>query len=172
MENGNNRSIYIISGPYGVGKSTITQGLAQGMDKVALIEGDQLKLMYKGKNPPTREEESSIVWKNIFSLTWNFVENNIDVIIDYVVRTELEWFPMYFSDINVKIYYVVLCADENTLISRLNERGDDFLIEGSLMLLYKLKNFLPNKNYFYDTTNKLPVQIIQDLKSRFHQFCL
>ncbi|MGF6952933.1 uridine kinase [Neobacillus sp. B4I6] len=85
MHNRNNSSIYIISGPYGVGKSTVTKSLAQEMDKVALIEGDQIKLMFKGKNPPTREEEQSLVWKNIFSLTWNFVENNINVIIDYVV---------------------------------------------------------------------------------------
>ncbi|MBT2735322.1 AAA family ATPase [Bacillus sp. ISL-7] len=172
MHNRNNSSIYIISGPHGVGKSTVTKALAQEMDKVALIEGDQIKLLFKGKNPPTREEEQSLVWKNIFSLTWNFVENNINVIIDYVVRTELEWFPIHFSDLNVKIYYVVLCADENTLISRLNERGDDFLIDGSLMLLYKLKKFSPNKNYLYDTTNKQTVEIIHDLKSRFDQFCL
>ncbi|TWI53970.1 AAA family ATPase [Halalkalibacter nanhaiisediminis] len=172
MENGNNRSIYIISGPYGVGKSTITKELTQEMDKVALIEGDQIKLMFKGKTPPTMGEEASIVWRNILSLTWNFVEENINVIIDYVVGTEVEWFPMYFSDLNVKIYYVVLSADENTLISRLNERGDDFLIEGSLMLLNQFKNFLPNKDYLYDTTNKRPVEIIQDLKSRIDQFCL
>lgn len=164
------RSIYIISGPYGVGKSTITKALAQEMEKVALIEGDQLKLMFWGKEEPTREEESSIVWQNILSLTKNFIDHNLNVIIDYIVRSELEWFCKHISELNVKIHYVVLRADEDILISRLNNRGDDHLLEGSLYLLDKLENSLPHKDYLYDTTNKQPVEIINDLKSRFEQF--
>lgn len=109
----------------------------------------------------------AIIWKNILSLTKNFLENNINVIIDYVVESEFEWLYKHLSDLNVKIHYVVLRADEDMIIRRLNQRGDDYLIEGSLYLLDKLKNFLPIKNYLYDTTNKQPVEIIHDLKSRF-----
>jgi Mrp family chromosome partitioning ATPase len=49
MNKQTNRSIYITSGPYGVGKSTIAKELAQRMEKVALIEGDLMKLMFGGK---------------------------------------------------------------------------------------------------------------------------
>jgi guanylate kinase len=167
-----NSSIYIISGPYGVGKTTVTKALAQDMEQVALIEGDQIKLMFGEKEQPPWEEQLLIIWKNILSLTQNFIENNINVIIDYVVESELEWFYKNIVELNVKIHYVVLRADEDILISRLNKRGDGYLIEGSIYLLDKLEKFSPNKNYLYDITNKQPLEIVNDLKSRFDQFCL
>ncbi|MES9683481.1 hypothetical protein CN514_02360 [Bacillus sp. AFS001701] len=172
MNNRNNSSIYIISGPYGVGKSTVTKALAQELENAAVIEGDLIKLMFGGKKLPPWEEMLAIIWKNILSLTKNFLENNINVIIDYVVESELEWLYKHLSDLNVKIHYVVLRADDDMIISRLNQRGDDYLIKGSLYLKNKLENFLPNKKYLYDTTNKQPVEIIHDLKKRFDQFCL
>src|SRR3954465_4477027 len=125
MNKQTNSSIYIISGPYGVGKSTVTKALAQEMKKVALIEGDLIKLMFLGKGEPSWKEQRLIIWKNILSLTKNFIENNVNVIIDYVVKSELEWFYEQISELNVKIYYVVLRADGETLIRRLNKRGDD-----------------------------------------------
>ncbi|MFP5115740.1 hypothetical protein ACSU64_25735 [Bacillaceae bacterium C204] len=50
MHKRNNSSIYIISGLYGVGKSTVTKALAKEIEKAALIEGDLIKLMFGGKN--------------------------------------------------------------------------------------------------------------------------
>jgi broad-specificity NMP kinase len=166
------RSIYIISGPCGVGKSTITKALAREMKKVVLIEADLIHSMFVGKEQPQWEEQLSILWQNILSLTKNFIENNLNVIIDCVVESELEWFCKQFSELNVKIHYVLLRADEDILIRRLNKRGDVNLIERSLFLLDKLENILSNKHYLYDTTNKQPVEIINDLKSRFEQFRL
>lgn len=170
MNNRTNSSIYIISGPYGVGKSTLSRALAREMDKVVLIEGDRIKSMFVGKEPLPREKQRSLLWKNILSLTKNCIENNMNVIVDYVVRSELQWFCKHISELDVKIYYVVLRADKETLIRRLNKRGDDFLIQGSLHLLDHLEKGLSNKNHLYDTTNKQPVEIITDLKSRFEQF--
>jgi 2-phosphoglycerate kinase len=172
MNKQTNRSIYIISGPYGVGKSTIAQELAQRMEKVALIEGDLMKLMFGGKEQSPWEEQLSIIWENILCLTKNFIENNMNVIIDYVVESELEWFYKHISKLNANIYYVVLRADEDIIIKRLSKRGDVYLIEGSLYLLDKIEKLLSNEKYLYDTTNKQPVEIINDLQSRFEQFCL
>lgn len=164
------KSIYIISGPYGVGKSTISKALVQEFKEVALIEGDQIKLMVGGQDPPSWEKQLSLIWQNILSLTKNFIKNDLSVIIDYVVESELDWFSKNIPD--VKIHYVVLWADEELLIKRLTKRGEDFLIEGSLYLLNQLESALPNQNYLYDTTNKQPGEIIQDLKNRFSQFIL
>lgn len=170
MNKRTNSSIYIISGPYGVGKSTVTKALAADMEKVSLIEGDLIKHMLVGKEIPPWEKRQ-LMWINILSLTQNFIENNINVMIDYCVNSEsLKWFYQQISELNVKIYYVVLRANGETLISRLNKRGDDHLIKGSLYLLDQLEKELPNKNHLYDTTNKQPVEIINDLKSRLEQF--
>ncbi|RFB18926.1 AAA family ATPase [Bacillus sp. HNG] len=172
MNNRTNNSIYIISGPYGVGKSTVTKALAREMENVVRIEGDLIKSMYVGKTPLPREKQRSLLWKNILSITKNCIENNMNVMIDYVVRNELQWFCKHFSNLDVKIYYVVLRADGETLIKRLNKRGHGYLIQGSLYLLDHLEKGLPNKNHLYDTTNKLPIEIITDLQSRFEQFSL
>ena len=40
--------VYIISGPPGVGKSTVSKELAYSFDKSAVIEGDLIYLMIKG----------------------------------------------------------------------------------------------------------------------------
>lgn len=170
MNKESEKSIYIISGPYGVGKSTISKALAQEMKEVALVEGDQIKLMVRGQELPPWDKQLSLIWQNILSLTNNFIQNDLSVIIDYVVEDELEWLFNNISD--VKIHYIVLRADEEILINRLNKRGEDFLIEGSLYLLNQLENTLSNKNYLYDTTNKQPGEIIKDLKNHFSQFIL
>lgn len=163
-------SIYIISGPYGVGKSTVSKELANKMERVALIEGDQIKLMLKGKNLPLWEEYLTIIWQNIISLTQNYIENNINVIIDYAFESEMEWFYTKISELNVKIHYIVLRADEEILIKRLKKRGDLYLIEGSLSLLNKLEQALPSKNYLFDTTHIQPDEIINVLQSNFELF--
>ncbi|MEH7108871.1 AAA family ATPase [Bacillus sp. JJ1764] len=172
MNKSTNSSIFILSGPYGVGKSTVTKVLAADMEKVSVIEGDIIKNMLVGKEIPTLEKKQ-LMWKNILSLTRNSIENNINVIIDYGNFEEsLQWFYNQISELNVKIYYVILRANRDTLISRLNKRGDDYLIDGSLFLLDQLEKDSANKNYLYDTTNKQPVDIINDLKSHMEQFVL
>jgi broad-specificity NMP kinase len=166
-------SIFIFSGPYGVGKSTLSNILAQEMEKVALIEVDQLKLMLRGNKLPPWEMQKSIIWENMFLLIQNLIKNDINVIIDYVVlESELKRFYEMSSKSNVKIYYVVLRAEKDILIRRLKQRGDDYLIEGSLFLQDKLEKLMPNKNAFYDTTNKEPSEIINDIKSCFEQYRL
>ncbi|MGJ7913602.1 AAA family ATPase [Neobacillus sp. LXY-1] len=172
MNKSTNSSIYILSGPYGVGKSTLTKVLAADMEKVSVIEGDIIKNMLLGKEIPPLEKKQ-LMWKNILSLTQNSIENNINVIIDYANFGEsLQWFYQQIFELNVKIYYVILRANRDTLINRLNKRGDDYLIEGSLYLLDQFEKELANKNHLYDTTNKQPVEIINDLKSIMEQFVL
>ncbi|WP_347551392.1 AAA family ATPase [Pseudalkalibacillus hwajinpoensis] len=166
------KSIYLVSGPCGVGKSTITKTLAHEMEGVVLIEGDVIHSMFIGQEQPPWDEQLEIDWKNILSLTKNFVENNLNVIIDYVVETELEWFCKQLSGLNVHIHYVVLRADEGILIERLNKRGDHNLVDRSLQLLEELESRMPNKKYLYDTTNKQPSDIVVDLRGRFKQFRL
>jgi gluconate kinase len=157
------KTIYIVSGPCGVGKSTVAKELSRNLKHAALIVGDDIMSMIeKGYEPPW-EEWLSITWKNILSLTRNFVQHDLNVVIDFVVESELEWFCKHISDLNIQIKYIVLRADEDKLIERLNKRGDDHLIDRSLFLLKKLENSVENKKYIYDTTHKQPPEIVHDL---------
>ncbi|WP_061578943.1 AAA family ATPase [Saccharococcus caldoxylosilyticus] len=157
------KTIYIVSGPCGVGKSTVAKELSRNLKHAALISGDDIMFMIEKGYAPPWEEWLSITWKNILSLTRNFVQHDLNVVIDCVVESELEWFCQHISDLNIPIKYIVLIASEDKLIERLNKRGDDHLIDRSLFLLKKLGSSAGNKKYIYDTTHKQPSEIVHDL---------
>ena len=158
------KTIYIISGPCGVGKSTLAKELAEQVEKSALIHGDDLLHMYSDASSPPWEEKLSIMWKNILSVTNTLLQHDYNVIIDIVVEDELEWFCRHFAHLDVYIKYVVLRADSDILIERINKRGDTYMIERSLFLLNQLENETPfNQSYLYDTTDKKPAEIVRDI---------
>ncbi|WP_339148843.1 MULTISPECIES: AAA family ATPase [unclassified Sutcliffiella] len=159
------RSIYIISGPCGVGKSTITKGLARKLEKTVLVEGDMISALFVGQVQPPWEEKLSIVWQNLSSLTKNFLLNGYDVVIDYVVEDELEWFckELQQTGLDISLHYYVLLADPEVLVERITRRGDTNMIPRSLELLHQLENKKENALHLYDTTNKDPKVIIEEI---------
>jgi predicted kinase len=163
LDTSNEKTIYIVSGPCGVGKSTVAKELSRNLKQSALIAGDDIMTMIEEGYEPSWGEWLSITWKNILSLTRNFVQHGLNVVIDFVVEDELEWFCKHISDLNIQIKYIVLIANEDTLIERLNKRGDARLIDRSLFLLKKLESSVTNKKYIYDTTHKQPSEIVHDL---------
>ncbi|WP_208916202.1 AAA family ATPase [Paenibacillus uliginis] len=155
--------IYLISGPLGVGKSTITKELAEKVTGCVLIEGDVILHMFKGESQPCWDERLEITWKNIVDLTRNYIKHGLNVVIDFVVEDELDWFCKQISDLNVNFKYVVLRADKETIIERLNKRGDIDSLERSLFLLNEMENSSANKNFLYDTIHKQPAEIVRDI---------
>ncbi|WP_226682995.1 AAA family ATPase [Sutcliffiella horikoshii] len=165
-------NVYIISGPCGVGKSTITKGLARKLEKAVLVEGDLISAMFVGEEQPAWEEKLSIVWKNLSSLTKNFLANGYNVVIDYVVEDELEWFckELQQARLDVTLHYYVLCADPEVLVERITKRGDINMIPRSLELLHQLENKKENAPYLYDTTNKDPNRIIEEIAGNITRY--
>lgn len=156
--------IYIISGPCGVGKSTVAKEIAKLVPNSALIHGDDLLHMYEGDSSPAWEEKLTIMWKNILAVTHNFLQHKFNIIIDIVVEDELEWFMKHFAYMDVQFKYVVLRADKEKLVERITKRGDTYMIERSHFLLNQLENETPvNKPYLYDTTMKEPAEIVKDI---------
>ncbi|NHN35494.1 AAA family ATPase [Paenibacillus agricola] len=155
--------IYLISGPLGVGKSTTSKELARNIKQCVLIEGDDLLNMFKGESQPSWEERLNLTWKNILALTRNFILNDLSVVIDFVVEDELDWFCNQISDLNVELRYIILRADKDKLIERLNIRGDIDSLERSLFLLNKMETSPSNNQFFYDSTLKQPNEIVQDV---------
>jgi predicted kinase len=155
--------VYIISGPCGAGKSTIARELANQIAAGVLVEGDVIHAMLQRNVDLTWEERLALNWMNLLSLTRNFVQKKLNVVIDYVVEDELDWFVDQLSDMNVQIRYIVLTAEEEVLKNRLIGRGNPELIDRSMVLLYQLKTSIQNQPYLYDTSSMLTSEIVEEL---------
>ncbi|WP_247906898.1 AAA family ATPase [Streptococcus anginosus] len=114
--------IYIISGPPGVGKSTVSKELATTFDKSAVIEGDMIYLMVKSGLVAPWEDDGyymDLFWDNIISLTKNFMDRGITVVIEYVIFEEqLKKIADFLKARQINLKYCVLLAEEQTLRAR------------------------------------------------------
>lgn len=147
------RKIYIISGPCGCGKSTLSKELVNRIPNSVLIEGDNLHNIFNEKDTVTWIERLSITWENIISVTRNCLKHKLDIVIDYVVEDELPMFILNIDDFEYELYYMVLTAEEETLRKRITNRGDICLIERSLFLRNKLMKDEMNQFHLYDNSN-------------------
>ncbi|WP_042229116.1 AAA family ATPase [Paenibacillus popilliae] len=152
--------IYLVSGPVGVGKSTTSKKLAHMVKKCVLLEGDSILNMYEYGSETSWEDRLSLTWENILTLTRNFIQNGFNVVIDFVVEDELDWFCKQISDLQVTLKYIVLRADKEKLIERIGMRGDDDLTERSLFLLNKLESTPSNQQFMFDTTLRHTTEIV------------
>lgn len=78
--------LYFITGPAGVGKSTISKYLAESMEKSALIEGDDIyHLVCGGYIKPWLEgNHLEVFWENCIDLIQNFINKGYDVVFNYI----------------------------------------------------------------------------------------
>lgn len=154
--------IYIISGPAGVGKSTISKQLAGQLEQSAYIEGDAINhMVIGGYLPPWQSDELlSLTWENITDLSINFVQANKHVIIDYVaLPEEAERFSQKVqSELgNAEIVYVVLWTDKDELLKRDALRIKEHQMgERCLELMREFERKGIDRRFFYDTTSLKP----------------
>nr|WP_240548553.1 AAA family ATPase [Paenibacillus lignilyticus] len=160
----------MISGPLGVGKSTTSQELARKVEQCVLIEGDRLLHLLKDELPLSWEEKLRLTWDNIAALTRNLIRNHISVVIDFVVEDEFDLFCEQLADLNVDLKYMVLLADQETIVERLTIRGDLDSLERSLFLLNKMEQSPSVIRFGYNTTGRRPTETADEilLSSRYH----
>ena len=147
--------LYIITGPAGVGKSTVANKIAELSNKCAWIEGDDVYHLVKGGyvSPWKEGNHLDIFWKNSISLIKNFLDNNYDVVFNYIIKKD-DLIRLQKEFENQKIKFVLLIADEDTLISRDKERNiDSQMGERVLVLLKELLAEDYDKKYILDTTD-------------------
>ncbi|SFS72744.1 AAA family ATPase [Paenibacillus sp. BC26] len=170
MNQGNRSVIYLISGPLGVGKSTTSQELARKVGLCVLIEGDHLLHLLKDELPLSWEEKLRLTWDNILALTKNLIRNHISIVIDFVVEDEFDWFCEQLADLNVDLKYMVLLADQETIVERLTMRGDLDSLERSLYLLNKMEQTPSVIRFGYNTTGSRPTETADEIlvNSRYH----
>lgn len=156
------KTIYIISGPLGVGKTSVSNKLVSMIEQCVLIDGDSLFLPLEMVRSLSWKNRLKVTWKNILSITRNYVNKNFNVVIDFVVEDELGWFLKNISNLEVVVKYVALITDEKTITSRLKKRGGLKYLDRSLLLLKKIEKTV-NSKHLYDTTAKSVSQIAKDI---------
>ena len=148
-------NLYIITGPAGVGKSTISRKLAELKNKSVLIEGDDIYHQVVGGYVQAWKDGNHLetFWKVCLNSIKLYLEDGYDVIFNYIINPEnIEKIKKEFSNYNIK--FVVLLVSEDILLARDKERPEDCQMKGrciSLLNSFKNKNYNPNN--ILDTSN-------------------
>lgn len=166
-------NLYIITGPSGVGKSTISKKLAENSEKSVLIEGDFIYSQVISSYVSAWKEGNhlDVFWDVCLNTIETYLSYGYDVIFNYIVT------PIIVDTIknrfkNYYIKFVVLLADEETLILRDKQRPEDCQMnERCLILLNSFKNKNHNLNNILDTTN-LSVEETVDIIDKNNKFIL
>ncbi len=165
--------LYIITGPAGVGKSTISKEIAKLKSKSALIEGDDIYHQVIGGYVQAWKNGNHLetFWKVCINTIRIYLRNGYDVIFNYIVNAEsLEIIQKEFKEYEIK--FIVLLADENALLSRDRERPEECQMkERCITLLNSFKNKKFNQQNILDTTN-LSINKIVNLIETKNEFIL
>ncbi|WIV13688.1 AAA family ATPase [Proteiniborus sp. MB09-C3] len=157
--------LYLITGPAGVGKSTISQALAKLKEKSALIEGDDIyHLVCGGYVKPWMEgNHLDVFWENCVDLIRNFQNREYDVIFNYICTPkDTEYIRNNFKDTKIKL--CILLTDEETIIKRDKMRPSDCQMgERSILLLNEFNEMDYDKRYYLDTTSLSIEKIVRDI---------
>lgn len=147
--------LYVITGPAGVGKSTISKKLAEISSKSALIEGDDIYHQVITSYAPAWKQGNhlKIFWEICINIIKIYLNNNYDVIFNYIVTPEnLELIKNEFNMFDIK--FVVLLVDESTLLLRDNQRDKNYQMgDRSIVLLNNFRNRNYCQNNILDTSD-------------------
>ncbi len=164
------QTVYVISGPVGVGKSTVSKLLASRVPSCALIVGDVLREEHVHIKSIDWEKQLELSWTNIFSHSGEYLNKGLNVVIDYVVEEEHDQMYYHAEEFERKIIYVVLVAQWETIQKRIEKRGDIESIARSKELLHKLKNEPRNHKHLLDTTHMSSDEVVDTVIKRQKDF--
>ena len=157
--------IFLITGPAGVGKSTISKLIAKNLSKSVLIEGDEIyHLVVGGYVSPWKEgNQLNLFWKNCKSIINNSLNEKFDVVFNYILSKEQVLnIKQSFKDCEIK--FVCLMVNEKTIVERDKLRPIDCQMgERSLILLNEMKEENFDKNYILDTSNLNELQTFEKI---------
>ena len=148
-------NLYIITGPAGVGKSTICKKISEAKDKSVLIEGDLIyRQVIGGYVSPWKEgNHLDVFWNVCFDMIKTYLSYGYDVIFNYIVTPNvIQKIKEIFSEFNIK--FIVLLVDSKELLKRDKQRPiENQMQERCLILLDSFKRKEYNKENILDTTN-------------------
>lgn len=163
--------LYFITGPAGVGKSTVSKKIAESKEKSVLLEGDEVYHHVIGGYVPAWKENNhlDIFWKVCIDTIKNYLNAGYDVVFNYIMMPkDLKMLQDHFKDYETK--FVVLLVDEKSILSRDKERREDCQMKDRcLVLLQNFKSANFPENYILDTTKLSVEETVNEIieKERF-----
>ena len=158
--------LYIITGPAGAGKSTISRKIAESKSKSVLIEGDDIYHQVVGGYVQAWKQGNNldIFWKICIDMIDIYLSNGYTVVFNYIVNPEnIKALQDKFKEYKIK--FIILITDEETLLSRDKERPKDCQMgERCLTLLNDFKNKNYNKNNFLDTSKLSVNETLEEIE--------
>ena len=173
--------IIFVSGACGSGKSTFADALARHLVRqehktVYVIHGDDFHDGFvepeeKGDFFVNGQASDQVLWEDILRFNWDCIiataqralQDNLDVVIDYVIEEELPRVRELAEKNRAPLYYIVLTADAEELERRIRERGDVDLAERAMFLKRKLEAMPENRGHLYNNTGKKPEDTIREM---------
>ena len=160
-------NLYIITGPAGVGKSTISKRIAQSRTKSVLIKGDDIYSQVIGGYVSAWKAENhlELFWKICLTNISIYLEAGFDVVFDYIVTPKVfEQMKEKFKNHNTK--FVVLITNEETLLARDQNRPEDCRMnERCIVLLNNFKNHNFGRDYFLDSSNLSVEETLREIEN-------
>ena len=124
--------VLIITGPHGVGKSSVAQALADRYDRVAHIPVETLRHFitptgYVAPGKPGFERQHALAVRNACALARNFLQERIAVIVDDVVTTQsdIEAYLTELRPASVPVHSIRLMAPLDVCEARNRQRKDE-----------------------------------------------
>ena len=148
-------NLYIITGPTGVGKSTVSQELAKRSNKSALIEGDFIYAQVIGGYVSAWKEGNhlDVFWEICLNTIETYLSYGYDVVFNYIITPSIiTKMQDRFKEYNTKL--VILLTDEETILKRDSQRPEDCQMKERCIILlnsFKSKNY--NTQNILNTTN-------------------
>ena len=173
--------IIFVSGACGSGKSTFADALArhlvrQNHKTVYVIHGDDFHGGFtepeeKGNFFVNGQASDRVLWEDILRFNWDCIiatadralQQDLDVVIDYVIEDELPRVRELAEKHHAGLYYIVLTADAGEIEKRIRDRGDTDLTERALFLKKKLEALPENHGHLYNNTGKTTEDVIREI---------
>ena len=156
--------LFVITGPAGVGKSTVTNAIADRLSKGAVLEGDEIYHQVKSGcvKPWLEGNHTDLMWKNIICLARNYLDAGFDVVLNYIVyKDKLELLIKELSD--YEIHFIVLMAKRDTIQSRDIGRGEEFAVNRVDNHISKFLSQGFDGKFFLQTDNKTIMQEVDEI---------
>ncbi len=173
--------IIFVSGACGCGKTTFADAFAgylvsQEHKTVYVIHGDDFHRGFvepedKGDFFVDGQASDQVLWEDILRFNWDCIistaqralQDNLDVIIDYVIEDELDRVRKLAEVNHAALYYIVLTADADEIEKRIQSRGDVDMIERALFLKKELEAMSENQGHIYNNTGKSTEDSIREI---------